>query len=394
MQLSDIPAKFNIPFANSAIAPYIRPIPQNPTGTPGQAALTTGFPSENFNPVAAGGVPPFGADFNGLLNQSTAWNRWQATGRVFPPYDSTFQTAVAGYPRGSIVESLVENFLFYISLVDNNVTNPDTGGAGWAIWSRRISANTDLYVNGSTGNDANNGLTPATAKRTAQAALLTAWSFPPSQFIITIHIAAGSYAEAVATPGYSGPTVVIDGTTASTVTFAPPTNGAAFSVSGPNTLQVKNLTVQTSGGITTANGFTASNGATMTTSNTASNGVAGAVFYANNGGFIFPGSHTYNAGTSVGYIFSSQVSSVMKPNGTHTFAGALTIAQLGSVASQCGQIDMGFTGGQITFSGAGGVTGTKWGVSLNATLVATGLGGPNSLPGTINGSATTGGQAV
>lgn len=391
MQTSDLPVKFNIPFASSAIAPYIRPIPQTPSGTPGQAALTTGFPSENFNPVAAGGVPPFGADFNGLLFQSTAWNRWQATGRVFPPYDATFQTAVAGYPRASIVESLVENLLFYISLVDNNITNPDTGGAGWAIWSRQLRANTDLYVNGSTGNDSNNGLTPATAKRTVQAALLTAWSFPPSQFNITIHISAGSYAEAVATPGYSGPTVIIDGTTASTVTILPPTNGAGFSVSGPNTLQVKNVTVQTNGGVTQANAFTASNGATLTTTGTASNAVPGAVFFANNGGYIFPGTHTYNA-AAVGYLFSAQVSSIIKPSGTHTFAGATPIAQIGTLATQCGQIDMGFTAGQITFVGS--ATGVRWGASLNGTIVATGLGGPNSLPGNSAGSATTGGQAV
>jgi hypothetical protein len=56
--------------------------------------------------------------------------------RIVLPYDATFQTAIGGYPIGAIVESLFENLLFYASTVDNNVTNPDTGGAGWFVWSR------------------------------------------------------------------------------------------------------------------------------------------------------------------------------------------------------------------------------------------------------------------
>ena len=75
MKIANIPSKFAIPFASSAGAGYIRTIPQTPTGTAGQASLQQGFPPENFSPVSAGGVPPFGQDFNGLLNQVTSWKR-------------------------------------------------------------------------------------------------------------------------------------------------------------------------------------------------------------------------------------------------------------------------------------------------------------------------------
>jgi hypothetical protein len=98
MQLSNLPGKFNIPFASSAGGGFIRTIPQVATGVPGQASLQAGFPPETFEPVAAGGTPPFGSDFNGVLNQITAWNQWVSAGRIVLPYDATFQTAIGGYP--------------------------------------------------------------------------------------------------------------------------------------------------------------------------------------------------------------------------------------------------------------------------------------------------------
>lgn len=135
MQSSDIPSKFPIPFANNAAAGYIRTIPSTPSGTPGQADLTLGFPPENFVPVSAGGVPPFGQDFNGIFNRSTGWNRWAATGS-FPPYDAIFQTAISGYPKGACVASLVQLGLVWLSTTENNITDPDAGGAGWISYFR------------------------------------------------------------------------------------------------------------------------------------------------------------------------------------------------------------------------------------------------------------------
>jgi hypothetical protein len=134
MQLSNIPAKFNIPFANSAGGPFTRPIPQGSQigVNAGYASLTDGFPPLNFLPVASGGVPPFGQDFNGLLNQATAWNRWHSAGGPVL-YDATFQSAIGGYPNGAIVGSLIVQGNYWMSTVDNNVTNPDSGGAGWIV---------------------------------------------------------------------------------------------------------------------------------------------------------------------------------------------------------------------------------------------------------------------
>lgn len=133
MDASDIPAKFNIPWASSAGGSYITsPIPEaSQIGiTNGAASLTDGFPPLNFQPVESGGVPPFGADSNGILKEITLWNQWQQAGGVVP-YDGTFQTAIGGYPKGAIVASGTVAGLLWQSTTDDNATDPDTGGAGW-----------------------------------------------------------------------------------------------------------------------------------------------------------------------------------------------------------------------------------------------------------------------
>jgi hypothetical protein len=132
MQDSGIPAKFPIPWANSAGGGFIRPIPQASQISiqNGAASLTDGFPPNCFLPIASGGSWPFGQDANGILKQVTQWLQWaQAGGPI--PYDATFQSAIGGYPKGAVVASVAVFGKSWESTVDNNVTNPDTGGAGW-----------------------------------------------------------------------------------------------------------------------------------------------------------------------------------------------------------------------------------------------------------------------
>ena len=82
MQSTGIPGKLVIPFASAAAAPYIRAIPQSSQiGIQnGAASFTDGFPPLCFQPETSGGVPPFGEDFNGILNVITLWTRWQSAG--------------------------------------------------------------------------------------------------------------------------------------------------------------------------------------------------------------------------------------------------------------------------------------------------------------------------
>lgn len=132
MLASSVPAKFPIPFANSAGPDYIRTIPlASQIGiNGGWASLTDGFPPLNFTPIAAGGIPPFGQDVNGILHQTTAWSQWQQAGAPVY-YDAVFSAQIGGYPRGAMLSSAVTFGNFWMSTVDNNLSNPDTGGANW-----------------------------------------------------------------------------------------------------------------------------------------------------------------------------------------------------------------------------------------------------------------------
>ena len=125
-----------MPFGKNAGPSYIRSVPSpSQIGiTNGAASLNDGFPPLTFQPVGSGGIPPYGQDFNGILNQITAWNQWQqAGGQVM--FDSTFVTNIGGYPQWSILASSSTVGLLWLNTVDNNTTNPDGGGAsGWIAW--------------------------------------------------------------------------------------------------------------------------------------------------------------------------------------------------------------------------------------------------------------------
>ena len=129
MLASGIPAKYQVPFANSAAPGFIEAIPLNAV-TPGKASFTQGFSQLNFEMIAAGGIPPWGADFNGLLNSMTAWLQYAQAGQIALVYDATFSTQVGGYPAGALLQQ-VGGGKFWLSSVDNNITDPDTSGAGW-----------------------------------------------------------------------------------------------------------------------------------------------------------------------------------------------------------------------------------------------------------------------
>jgi hypothetical protein len=135
---SQLPVRFPIPFGNSAGGSFIRqiPVPSQQTIDPGAASLTDGFPPDTFIPVSAGGEPPNGSDFNGILNQISAWNRWQAVGGMVP-FNSAFAAAIGGYPMGALLRSSIIIDDFWMSLVDNNSTDPDSASAAnWVPYGR------------------------------------------------------------------------------------------------------------------------------------------------------------------------------------------------------------------------------------------------------------------
>lgn len=128
MQLSDRPAKLTVAFAYAGSKNVI-PVPSQIPVTPGAASFHDGFPPLTMTAPIAGGVPPAGQDMNGILFDATAPAVWYNAGAGYP-WDSAFSAAVGGYPQGARVLMAGGNG-YWRSTVDNNVTDPDTGGAGW-----------------------------------------------------------------------------------------------------------------------------------------------------------------------------------------------------------------------------------------------------------------------
>lgn len=128
MQLADAPVKVVLPFATDGGRNVI-PVPSQIPITPGAASWTDGFPPLTMVDPTQGGVGPSGFDFNGVLNAISALSLWFNAGAGFK-YDAAFAAAVAGYPIGSRVLQ-AGGTGYWISIVENNLSNPDTGGAGW-----------------------------------------------------------------------------------------------------------------------------------------------------------------------------------------------------------------------------------------------------------------------
>lgn len=149
MLISGIPYKFQFVWGQNATSGFVTdPIPAT-TGSGIAASQSLGFPPATAQPTGGGGTPPDIDDFNGAYKYVTEWAQWQQAGAPVA-YDGTFQTNVSGYPAGAILASATVFAKYWLSLVDNNITDPDTGGSGWVQWpplsSQLISASGNVTV--------------------------------------------------------------------------------------------------------------------------------------------------------------------------------------------------------------------------------------------------------
>ena len=131
MKISDLPLRLPIPFANTGSRAAIPVTSQIGIGDSARASLPDGFPPVTRQELAAGGVPPYGIDFNGIFYEISAISRWENAGGFYP-YDSTFSTAIGGYPKGSVVLNSTSDG-YWQSLIDDNTDNPEISG-GSANW--------------------------------------------------------------------------------------------------------------------------------------------------------------------------------------------------------------------------------------------------------------------
>lgn len=252
--------------------------------------------------------------------------------------------------------------------------------------------NVDLYVNGSLGNDANDGTANISGKAlaTIQKAIDVAFSYPPSQYVITVHVADGTY-DWFLTPTYGGPPIVVDGnsTTPSNVvvvgTSAPE---SCVLVQGPNTLTAKNLKVQAAG--SGKRGLCAKQGGSLFTENTVSGAISGEVFAAFGGGStVYPGNHTFSGDCGTFWYATNTSYIPFRTGVVFTFSTTITVTY-GAFVNDCGVIQADIP--PPSFVNPGNVTGQKWIAQLNGVINTQGAG--TYFPGTVSGASATGGQYV
>lgn len=130
MQQSNAPSKLVLPFASGGLRNSI-PVTSQVGVTPGAASYVDGFPSLTMTPIGAGGKPPAGRDFNGILYEISAAARWFCVGGAFK-YDATFaaDSNVGGYPKGARVLA-ADGVSYWRNLAEGNTTDPDASGANW-----------------------------------------------------------------------------------------------------------------------------------------------------------------------------------------------------------------------------------------------------------------------
>lgn len=126
MSISE-PDKITTPWASTGSK---NPIPENANNTTGAAGFDKGFPDITMTPEEAGGLPPAGQDFNGILYQITDIIRYMQAGGQ-PTFSSDLSTAIGGYPKGSIILGS-DGATLWQSKIDNNITNPNLDSSNWA----------------------------------------------------------------------------------------------------------------------------------------------------------------------------------------------------------------------------------------------------------------------
>lgn len=125
------------------------PIPLT-SATPGAATFDKGFKAVNMQPIAAGGIPPFGQDVNGILYMVSAHAAYAQAGQPYL-WSATVAAALGGYKKGTIL-GMADGSGAWVNMVDGNATNPDNDGtaANWQPFETRGTATVDISAGNTT----------------------------------------------------------------------------------------------------------------------------------------------------------------------------------------------------------------------------------------------------
>lgn len=252
------------------------------------------------------------------------------------------------------------------------------------------SSTFNLYVNGSTGNDSNSGLSSGAAKATIQAAvnLISGYDTGSASNVININVAAGTYSAANTLPTIVGAAAVnIVGAGSGSVTCTSTTGNVFSATSILGTWALSGMTLTTSGSGSGAVYCTGVGGCIQILSDIVFGALAsgGNHLFATNGGQIQLGaSYTISGGCNIHMNASNMGTIVSTATSTVTVSANISI----TIFAQAVRMGFIYTGGITYSSGVHTVTGTRYSANTTALIDTLG-GGASYFPGTIGGSVAT-----
>lgn len=132
MNSSDSPTRIVKAFGVNGSKNTIPVESNSSTTSNGVATFDTGFPPITMQPLSAGGIPPSGQDFNGVLYAVTLQQQWQNAGMTYA-YNSTFASQINGYPKGAIIPSTVYTGQ-WLNLNEANSSSPESPTSATTGW--------------------------------------------------------------------------------------------------------------------------------------------------------------------------------------------------------------------------------------------------------------------
>lgn len=285
----------------------------------------------------------------------------------------------------------------------NEITELRYDGGAWQIanfygLNPAAPISYTFYVNGGTGNDANNGLTSGTAFATTQKAMNVAGQYPPGPIPITINIAdwSGHTYAGCSTPTYPIPPIILNGTSQAN-TVIDGLSGTGVLCQGGNNVTIQNMTVQATTGtwtdenpLVSPNGILAYGGVINIGANCAFGPAVGQNIMAAAYGTVNVRNNLTISGAGGQAVFSLEDSGLI-----NFFTVVCTISVAISVVYfvRCDDVSVLqlLVSGGLTFTNPSNVTGQRY-ISSDLSMVETDAGGANFFPGTIAGSTLNGGQ--
>lgn len=120
------------------------------------ASIADGFPLLTMTNPSAGGVPPAGADLNGIFKYITGFQSWVNAGGQFN-FNSQLASAIGGYPIGAVLQ-LNGGLGCVVNTVNGNTQDPNAAMTGWLPYGGAFPAG-QVLVGNATGTISSTGLT-------------------------------------------------------------------------------------------------------------------------------------------------------------------------------------------------------------------------------------------